>query len=301
MKIRADYIMGALLAIVLAAVDYYVFSDTAWFVPLLVVAVLMASLPFWIGFFIKLQQQRELEVRFPEFVRNLVGTIKSGMPAPRAILYVSNIDYGALTPYVKKLAHQVEWSIPVHKALLTFANDTRNTVIKRAISSVIEAEMSGGAIEDVLETVTNSVTQIKEIKQRRRAATHSQIVQSYVIFAVFLVVMIVIQNMLVPYLITLEGAQGANTLGIAAIRTGFSGMVRHVTVSYASLGDFFKTFGQWLVSLEGVFLMLALIQALFAGLVIGKLAEGAVIQGVKHSLILMVAAFFIITLAQGFL
>ena len=50
---------------------------------------------------------------------------------------------------------------------------------------------------------------------------------------------------------------------------------------------------------QGVFLMLSLIQALFAGLVLGKLAEGDMRSGVKHSLILMTISFFMITLAQG--
>jgi len=46
--------------------------------------------------------------------------------------------------------------------------------------------------------------------------------------------------------------------------------------------------------------MLAIIQGFFAGLVIGKLSEGSIKFGVRHSLILITVAFFIISLAQGF-
>jgi flagellar protein FlaJ len=217
-------------------------------------------------------------------------------------VYVSKTDYGSLTPFVVKLANQVEWSIPVHKALLNFANETKNGVIKRSIATVIEAELSGGNIEDVLETVTNSVIEIKKIKLARRASIHSQLVQSYVIFLVFLGVMIVIQNLLIPYIGEIESKNiegvtegGGISLGSAAM----GGALRTVQVDYTSLGGFIGSVSAWITSIRGVFLMLSMIQAMFAGLVLGKLAEGDMRSGVKHSLILMTISFFIITLAQG--
>ena len=122
------------------------------------------------------------------------------MPASKAIIHVSKSDYGALSPYILKLGYQVEWAIPVHKALLFFSNATRNDIIRRSIATVIEAEQSGGNMEDVLESITASLIEIKKIKEQRRASVHSQILQSYVIFFIFLGVMIVVQNLLVPYL-----------------------------------------------------------------------------------------------------
>jgi len=300
------YLPTSILAAVLLLVDITFFQESPWFFPMIILAAAIAFAPSLLRFFLQLQKQKEVEGRFPEFIRNLSGAIRTGMPAPRAIIHVAKIDYGALAPYVRKLANQIEWSIPVHKALLNFANDTKNLVIKRAISSVIEAEMSGGNIEDVLESITSSVVDIKKLKQARRAATHAQVVQSYVIFAVFLIVMVIIQNILVPYLHGLEqtGAAGNTGLGgISILRTssGLGGLTMNVEIDMSSLPKFVMTLGQWFVSLEGVFLMTALIQALFAGLVIGKLSEGSVIYGVKHSIILMIAAFFIVSLAQGFL
>jgi hypothetical protein len=44
-----------------------------------------------------------------------------------------------------------------------------------------------------------------------------------------------------------------------------------------------------------------MIQGLFAGLVIGKLAEGDIRYGVKHSVVMVVVAFIVITLSQGFI
>ena len=305
LKELRPYIATTVLAVVLLALDLGFFAKTPWLFPLIVLAAAIAMAPYWLKFFLKLQRQKDVETRFPDFIRNLAGAIKTGMPAPRAIIHVAHIDYGALSPYVRKLANQIEWSIPVHKALLNFANDTKNMVIRRAISSVIEAEMSGGNIEDVLESITSSVVDIKKLKQRRRGATHAQVVQSYVIFAVFLIVMIIIQNLLVPYIQGLEQTGMAGNTGVGSINilrsgAGISGLTMKIEIDTSSLPAFINTIGKWFLSLQGVFLMTAVIQALFAGLVIGKLSEGSVIYGVKHSIILMIAAFFIVSLAQGF-
>lgn len=296
------HIGGMIIGIVILVIDFIFFLSTPWFIPLIAIAVTLGWSQFWIDFFVNSRKQKELETAFPEFVRNLVGAIKSGMPVGKAIVHVSNTDYGALTTHVVKLANQVEWAIPVHKALLNFANETNNGVIKRSVATVIEAEISGGNIEDVLETVTNSVIEIKKIKSARRASIHSQLVQSYIIFMVFLGVMIVIQNLLIPYIADIEAKniEGVSSGGSSALTSSALGSaVQAVHIDTSSIPAFFGSVGEWLTSIRGVFLMLALIQALFAGLVLGKLAEGDLRSGVKHSLILMTVAFFVITLAQG--
>lgn len=297
------YIPTIIIAIIVFILDLSFFTGSPWIFPLVVLSIGIAIAPWWLKFFLTLQRQKEIEMRFPEFVRNLAGSIKSGMPAPRAIMHVSHIDYGALSPYVKKLANQIEWSIPVHKALFNFARDTRNMIIRRSIASIIEAEMSGGNIEDVLESVTSSVVEIKKLKQRRRAATHAQVIQSYVIFAVFLVVMIIIQNLLVPYIQGMQQEGGNSQFASApgfSVTGSLGGLKMNVKFDTTSFPGFMNSLGEWFSSLHGIFLMVAVIQALFAGLVVGKLSEGSVIFGIKHSLVLVILAFFIITLAQGF-
>ncbi|MBW3000161.1 type II secretion system F family protein [Candidatus Woesearchaeota archaeon] len=303
MKFTSRHIAAILLGIATLVVDFYFFLGTPWFIPLVVVALTIGWSQHWIDFFTNLQMQRELETRFPDLVRNMVGAVNSGMPLSKAIIYVSKLDYGALTPHVKKLANQVEWAIPVHKALVNFSTGTGNPVIKRAVSTVIEAERSGGNVEDVLETVTRSVIEIKKMKQRRKASIHSQMIQSYIIFFVFLAIMIVVQNMVVPYIAETQeaGIPGMEEEEVSPVivQTEIGKLAKKVEFDFSSLPGFINSLREYLSSLRGVFLSMALIQGLFAGLVIGKLAEGEVYAGIKHSLILMTVAFFVISLAQS--
>ncbi|MBI5398824.1 type II secretion system F family protein [Candidatus Woesearchaeota archaeon] len=303
-NIEQRHIVGIVIGVLILIADFLFFVKTPWLIPLIVIALTMGWSQFWIDFFVNRRRQKEIEEKFPEFVRNLVGAIKSGMPVSKAIIYVSRSDYGALTPHVVKLANKCEWAIPVHKALTNFAADTKNPVIKRAVSTVIEAEQSGGSVEDVLETITSSVIEIKRIKLERQASIHGQLVQSYVIFLVFLGVMIVIQNLLIPYIADIQ-AKGATEFGEGEekvqLQSGgaLAELLKKVEIDYSSPKAFILSLTAWFTTIRGVFLMLALIQALFAGLVLGKLAEGEIRAGVKHALILMTIAFFVISLAQG--
>ncbi len=289
-KFTGKHRAGVVWAVFILIADFYFFYGKVLFVPMLAVVLTVAWLPYWSEIFNERKKQKELEDRFPEFVRNLTGAIKSGMPAASAVIHVSETDYGSLTHYVKKLAYQIEWAIPFRKAFMNFGKETGNPVIKRAIATVIQAEQAGGNIQDVLVSITDSLIQIKRIREERRSSLHSQIMQNYIIFFVFLGVMIVIQNLLIPYMSEFAGG---------SIGTESSTIMNKVEIDFSAPQTLFSSLLEWFVSLHGIFLMMSLIQGFFAGVVLGKLAEADLTSGLKHSLIMMTLAFIIITTSQG--
>ena len=152
-------------------------------------------------------------------------------------------------------------------------------------------------MEDVLSAITESLLQIKRIREERRASIHAQVMQSYIIFFVFLGVMIIIQNLLIPYM-TQFGATGG--LEELSEEGDIAGITTRVDIDFSNPFAFFASAGAWALSLYGIFLLMSMIQGFFAGVVLGKLAEGDLTSGLRHSLILSTAAFFIITLSQSF-
>ncbi|MBU0756471.1 MAG: type II secretion system F family protein [Nanoarchaeota archaeon] len=291
MRFKKQYFVGITLGILIFLVDVLILFGTKFFLPILMLAVSIAWGQVWFDFFREEARQKELENRFLDFVRNLAGAIKSGMPVPKAIMHIARLDYGPLSKFVRKLGNQVEWAIPVHKAFIYFSNSTRNDIIKRAVATVIEAEEAGGNMENVLESITTSLIEIRKIKDSRKASVHSQIMQSYIIFFVFIGVMIVIQKLLVPNLM------GTESLSLTGdIQSTGNPIKMDVEILFTSMPAFIVSFTQWLSSLEGIFLMLSLIQGFFAGVIVGKLAEGDLTSGLKHSLVMMTIAFFVMTL-----
>ena len=284
--------LGVGAGILVFLFDYFVLRDTPWFIPTIALSVSVIWLPYWMALFAENKRQKMLETRFPDFVRNLTGAIKSGMPAPQAVIHVSDSDYGPLTSYVKKLANQLGWGIPFHRAFVNMGRDTDNKIIKRAIATMIQAERAGGNLEDVLLSITDSLWEIQKIKENRRSSIHSQIMQSYVIFFVFLGVMIIIQNLLIPYMSQFSADSAGGIAATNALQTV-------VAVDWTTPVTLIVSLSAWFISLHGIFLMIGLIQGFFAGAVLGKLAEGDITSGLKHSLILSTAAFVAITFAQG--
>ncbi len=296
LKFGRKHQVAVALSLFIILFDFFALRSSVLFVPVIAIAITVGWLPFWLGVFAENRRQKELESRFPDFVRNFTGAIKSGMPAAASVIQVADTDYGALTPYVKKLANQIEWAIPFHKAFMNFGKETENPVIRRAIATMIQAEQAGGNIEDVLTSITDSLIQIKKIKEERKAGIHAQVMQNYIIFFVFLGIMILIQNLLIPYMMDFGSAQDSG-LGIGGQASG--GINLEASLDFSSPASFIGSLGGWIVSLRGVFLLMSLIQGFFAGVVLGKLAEGDLSSGLKHSLIMMTIAFITISFAQS--
>lgn len=298
LEFTTRHLIGIVIGILFLVTDLLYLKGTPFFYPGFVVAFILMTAQFFIDYIMAKQREREIEEKFTEFVRNLVGSVKSGMPFNQAIIHCSHTDYGALSPHVKKLANKVEWAIPMHKALLSFAEEINNKVIKRAIITVLEAEQAGGNIEDVLDSITDSLISIKKMKEKRKASIHSQVIQSYIIFFVFLGIMIIVQNVLIPYLTSVQQSPlAADTANFD--QPTFSAIMTPVIFDFSTLQSSVTSILDWFQSFRGIFLMLSLIQGLFAGLVIGKLSEGDIHAGIKHSLILMGIALLVITFAQS--
>src|SRR3989344_6701498 len=173
LKFKKIYILWIIVGLILIGLDIYLYfkvnSLKRWFWVFFVIIINISWANFWYDFLKENKRQKEIEEKFLEFIRNLVEAVKTGISIPKGVLQVSDKDYGALTPYIKKLAYQIEWGIPMHNALIIFSNDTENTVIKRSISIIIEADQSGGNISDILQSVSTSVVNIKKIKEERKS------------------------------------------------------------------------------------------------------------------------------------
>jgi len=281
-KFRKIYLLSIFVALFIVGADFYIYFVSQGFLkrffwPILIIALTLGWLHFWSDYYKEIKRQKSIELKFLEFVRNLVETVKSGITLPMSILHVSKEDFGALTPFIRKLSHQVEWGIPLHRALVTFAEDTDNSVIKRSISIIIEADESGGDIGDVMTSVSESVMNVKKMREERRASTYSQVVQGYIVYFIFIGIMLVLQLWLFPKLVNLQGPLQSGLGMLGGVGGG----------------------GGEAMNLDSVFFGLIMIQGFFAGIMIGKFSEGTIKQGLIHSLILMTSAAMIITTAKG--
>ncbi len=247
------------------------------FFPFLIGLGLAVSMfPFIFALVVENKRQQEISERFLEFSRNLAESVTTGTPISKSIINMSRKNYGALSPYIVKLGNQISLGIPVNQAFQNFAHDVDNPVISRAVSLMSEAERAGGEIDYILESVSKSIAEVEKLRQERKAAISGLVVQGYIIFFIFIAIMLIMEFKILPVATQVSSfgsIQGDNTLG-------------GITDEKNDLNS---------TQLARLFLYLLLTQGLFTGLVIGKLAEGSIKAGVKHSFIMMISAFLIST------
>lgn len=245
---------------------------------LVLLSFIMMGLPPAMVRYNKYQQTRGVEESFPDFIRDITEGLRGGMTLPLAIKYASNNNYGALNPHIKALVAQITWGIPFDNALHNFVHSIENPTITRAMSTVIEAHRSGGNIAEALDAVGKSTVEIEKLRRERQSRISSQMMTGYVIFFIFVVIMIGMREFLLPAL----------TWGSSA-SPGADDMM---AASKANVN----------VELYGrMFSHLAIIQGIFSGLAIGKLAEGSLSAGVKHAALMSLMGYITLMLAHTFL
>ena len=144
--------------------------------------------------------------------------------------------------------------------------------MKRSVHIIIEAEESGGEIGTTLDNVAKSVSEVEDIKKERRSIIYNQVVQGYMIFLMFIVIMLILQLWLLPKIAEVTELSGQVEFQSAVGGTQF---------------------------LNNALFVLIMLQAIFTGLVIGQLSEGKLMPGIKHSIIMIVLSYLIVTAAHA--
>lgn len=271
MFIRKSQWIGMSLALLIIIISLFFMNSQAFFF-IFGVGIVAGVAPFVIATISETRIASEKEEMFLEFTRNLVESVKTGTPISKSIINLKKRSYGILGENIEKLANQISIGIPLGFALQVFAKDVNNKTISRALALIGQAEKAGGDIGEILEAVTEAVSVSDRLKKERKATISTLVVQGYIIFFVFIVIVLVMQFKILPLVegISSSGVSGAMGFGVGG------GTITQEEIS-------------------GAFLYLLLIQGFFSGLTIGKLSEGNIKPGIKHSFILMLSAFLIST------
>ena len=198
---------------------------------------------------------RKIEEMFPKYLSDIAENISAGMTLPQAIRATQSGDYGALTPHVHEMAAKVTWGISFERIMEDFAKKSGSKGMKRNVQTIVETHRSGGSMDTILKSVAQSLIELEKVKKERSASVYAQMINGYLIYIVFLGVMIGLSSVLVPAF-RLDETQ-------ADLRSAFTEIFRALIV----------------------------VQGLFAGLSIGKMAEGTLVAGIKHALVLVVVGY----------
>ncbi|MFX1514205.1 MAG: type II secretion system F family protein [Promethearchaeota archaeon] len=208
----------------------------------------------------------------PSLLREISDAQKTGLPLPRAITQASRRQYGPLTEELQKMASKISWGIPFPDAMRTLAVNADTSLVRRASLLILEAERAGGAIEEVFDSAHDHVNELLALRRERLAQMRPY---TFIIYASYLVFALVI---------------------IILLQTFFAQMAEQARTQI--LQEFTAEQGRIelplpLVGLQMVFFHLLMIEGSLSGLVAGKMGEGNIKTGLRHSIYLTIAGYLI--------
>lgn len=219
-------------------------------------------------------RRKKIKDQFPEFLRDVVQGTRAGMSLPQAIENTESSSYGALDEEIENMSAQIEWGIPFDEVLENFGDEIKSPLIRRSVDTIIQAYNSGGNIQDVLESVGENIRSIKQLREERQSQLYGEMITGYIVYFIFIGILIALTTFLLPNLANASESLGG---GLNIIGEGGGNLQENISL-----------YETW-------FSRLVFIQALFSGIIIGKLSEGELKAGLKHSAILFAIGYLAIT------
>jgi flagellar protein FlaJ len=257
-------------------------------------ATFIIAVPQFLLMYDKFRDVREMEEKFPLFLRDVIETLRSGMPLHTAIISASSSDYGKLTIEVRKMANKLTWGMPMDRVLEQFAERVRGS--KRLFTSVKiiqESYLSGGDIAATLEAVSDNATLLDEAQKERGALMNQYVILMYAISLIFIGIVVAINNLMIPIFKISASTAGGALLGIGNPCGSCFGTTCLVCGLYSGTASLLfsvdpNSISAYYISL---FFYMSIIQSAFSGLVAGQISENSVKAGIKHSLIMVAITF----------
>ncbi|MCW4008749.1 MAG: type II secretion system F family protein [Candidatus Bathyarchaeota archaeon] len=208
--------------------------------------------------YIDYRWRKAVDERLPDLFRSIVQAQETGITLHKALEEAAKRDYGPLTSELKKMTAQISWGASFEEALLAFGRRVGTVLTQRTVPLIIEASRSGGQTEKVFGPMGKFIQTTLLLEKERRTQTRPYIAIIYVALFVFLFTIVIL------------------------FKTFFTNIDGTALFSMSTIS---------LMNLQRIFLHLAIIQGFFGGLVAGKMGEGSVTAGLKHSLIMMLLGY----------
>jgi len=251
------------LAVAIIVFAYFMFWGKTLFDEFVFFAILIAIVPVSVLNYIDYKWRKAVDEHLPDLFRSIVQAQETGMTLPQALEDASKRDYGPLTNELRKMTAQISWGMTFEEALVALGRRVNTILVQRTVPMIIEAGHSGGHVEKVFDPMGKFIQTTLLLEKERRTQTRPYIAIIYVAFFVFLFTIILLFK---SFFVSIEGLPILGTAVMSSEET------------------------------QRIFFHMTEIQAFFGGLVAGKMGEGTVNAGLKHSVIMMLCGYIALKL-----
>jgi len=233
---------------------------------LVFLALIIALFPPAIINYVDMRWRLSIDNNIPEFLRELSEAGRTGVTLTRALDLASKRRYGPLSSELEGIVNKLSWGGNFEDSLKKFAERIETKLAKRTSILLTEINRSGGDIKDVLDTVSRHIRELQSIENERRSQLQTYVAIVYIAFFIFI---------FIDYIL---------------LQTFFA-KIEALKESLSDAGGLFIMQELSFESIKTIMFHMSIMQGLFGGLIAGKMGEGALGAGLKHSLILIIIAF----------
>jgi flagellar protein FlaJ len=233
---------------------------------LIFLSLIIALFPPAIINFVDMRWRLSIDKNIPEFLRELSEAGRTGVTLTRALDLASKRRYGPLSSELERIVIKLSWGGNFEDSLKKFAERIETKLAKRTSILLTEINRSGGDIKDVLDTISRHIRELQSIEDERRSQLQTYVGIVYIAFFIFI---------FIDYIL---------------LKTFFA-KIEALKESLSDVGGLFLMKELSYESIKTIMFHMSIMQGLFGGLIAGKMGEGALGAGLKHSLILIITAF----------
>ena len=260
------------MGIILASLYYVSFSENTSIRDVGVIfGVLAMIVPLTMLQVKESQRKDSIDRNLPLFLLALSSAVQSGANLIRAIETTAERNMGALTPELKNLRANLSWGMPVEDSFQNFANRTGTKTAKRVTVLLEMALKIGGDIRTNLEMIQKHVTELQNLEKERKSSLAPYTYTIYISFAVFLGIAVILSS---QFFNQFEVVQQLLSKDSGTSGGAFFSSIKDVNFE----------------ALNQIRFNMSIIEAVFGGLVAGKIGSGTYVAGIKHIIVMIVMA-----------
>ena len=255
---KIAWIVSGALGVTICATALLLLRGSPLFDEYFLLAVVITVFPPAVLDYVDYRWKRSVDKYLPDLFRSIVQAQKTGMTLPQAVEEASKRKYGPMTKELQKMVAQMSWGVSFEDALQSLGKRVDTALLRQTIPLILEAQRSGGQVEKVFEPLEEFVRTNLTFDAERKTQIRPYLAIIYVAFFVFLFTIIML------------------------FKSFFVDMVDFELSQFELMPP---------SEARSIFFHMSAIQAFFGGLVAGKMGEGTVGGGLKHSVILLLCGY----------
>ncbi len=247
-------------------VGYFLTGDFLYFVLGLVLADMVAAVPYLMG----RKRIDEVEQNLADALRQISAVLRSGATFEVAVREIAVSDYGQLSREFSRMLKEMEGGKSFIAAFESMALRVNSPFLEKVATILSDAIRTGGRVADVLDELSEDVRKMYQIRKERVARTTMQFMFLAVSAAV-----------LGPFLLGVS-------VGIAKfmVSTGAE-LVKSGTLS---LEEFQEKVNN-IAAAEEILTLFVIIESLLSGFMAAQMREGRITMGFVYAPVFLLLAY----------